>query len=338
VRLRFAARERGWRPDSKPALDSTRVFVNSSVIATKLICGLKSFLAHGSEDKELADLIALSLRSRDHIVFLDDDDLPPGINYNQQIERAIKASDIFVFLISPDSVREGRYTLSELKFARQRWPNPNGRLLPVMGRKTPLENIPAYLKSVTILKPQGDIAAETSATVDNMRTVVDPVPRGLRNLNYGNIALGLGALLAVAAVLAYFYVRGFPINTTDPNVNVTKTSDSYPYGIYLTGVTDPQKAAREAEKVRSIAQSIGRAGNEIRLYKRMRMDGTYLWAIVIVYTSPDAASGDIPKYEPAQNAWDQNPDVVNIRSWCPRSRSIPSPTGSAIQFPTLDCT
>jgi hypothetical protein len=34
--------------------------------------------------------------------------LPPGGSYDEQIERAVKESDVFVFLISPDSIADGR--------------------------------------------------------------------------------------------------------------------------------------------------------------------------------------------------------------------------------------
>src|SRR5262249_16915540 len=83
-------------------------------------------------------------------------------------ERAIKESDILVFLISPFSVTPGRYTLTELVFARRKWQNPNGRILPVIVQKTPFNEIPSYLKAVTVLEPLGNITAETSAAIDDL--------------------------------------------------------------------------------------------------------------------------------------------------------------------------
>jgi hypothetical protein len=127
------------------------------------------FLAYASQDKADAESIAFSLRGRGYTVFLDRDDLPLGQTFDQQIERAIGNSEIFIFLISPGSVAEGRFTLTELAFARRKWPNPNDRVLPVMVRKTPLEQIPPYLKAVTILERHGNLAAETSAAVDTMQ-------------------------------------------------------------------------------------------------------------------------------------------------------------------------
>lgn len=129
---------------------------------------MRIFLSYASPDKTTAESVAFSLRGRDHKVFLDRDDLPPGESFDQQIELAVNGSDIFLFLISPESVAEGHYTLTELAFARRKWPSPNNRVLPVMARKTPLEEIPPYLKAVTILEPVGNIAAETSGAVNDM--------------------------------------------------------------------------------------------------------------------------------------------------------------------------
>ena len=69
---------------------------------------------------------------------------------------------------SPGSVSRGRYTLTELGFARNKWPNPSNRVLQVMIAPTPLDQVPIYLKAVTILEPQGSAAAETRAAVERM--------------------------------------------------------------------------------------------------------------------------------------------------------------------------
>jgi hypothetical protein len=188
---------------------------------------MKIFLAHASEDRTTADSVAFSLRSRGHRVFLDRDDLPPGASYDQRIERAIKGSGIFIFLISPDSVTGGRFTLTELQFARQTWPDPNGRVLPVMVRKTPLQQVPSYLKAVTILEPAGDITAETSAAVDQMRR-----PEVGPRLIAGGAA-GV-AVLALATWLVPHNGAVTPIDTTkvtsiqDPPDNTKGTSPQKP--------------------------------------------------------------------------------------------------------------
>jgi hypothetical protein len=139
------------------------------VLIALAIVNVTIFLTYASEDRTTAESITFSLRERGYTVFLDRDDLPPGESFNKQIERAINNCGILVFLISPDSVADGRYTLTELSFARHKWPSPDNRVLPVMVRKTPLERVPNYLKAVTILEPQGNVAAEASAAVDGMR-------------------------------------------------------------------------------------------------------------------------------------------------------------------------
>jgi SH3-like domain-containing protein len=171
---------------------------------------MRVFLCHANQDKSAAESIAFSLRARGHEVFLDRDDLPPGGSFDQRIERAVKRSDVFVFLISPDSVAEGRYTLTELTFARHKWPDPNEHVLPVMARKTPLEQVPAYLKAVTILEPSGSISAETSAAVDAMQVEsswLAKLPDVMKKMMSPRIASGLllvvffGACVALIAEL-----------------------------------------------------------------------------------------------------------------------------------------
>lgn len=75
-----------------------------------------------------------------------------------------------MFLISPDSVASGRYTLSELELAKEKWSHPRDRVLPVMVRPTPKEGIPPYLKAVTILHPRGSAAAEVTSAVQALVT------------------------------------------------------------------------------------------------------------------------------------------------------------------------
>ena len=104
---------------------------------------MRIFLSFASEQKELAETILLALRDRGHSVFFSKDDMPPGATYDVRIQKAVNASDLMVYLISPQSVTKGRYTLTELSFARQRWPNPNAHVLPVLVATTPLDTVPA---------------------------------------------------------------------------------------------------------------------------------------------------------------------------------------------------
>jgi hypothetical protein len=126
------------------------------------------FLSYTSSLGETAARIELSLKGEGFSVFRDRSALSPGESFDDRIRTAIEESDLFVFLITPESVSPGRYTLTELKFAEQKWAHPGGRVLPVVVEATPKEAIPAYLRAVTILKPRGNLVAEVAAEVARM--------------------------------------------------------------------------------------------------------------------------------------------------------------------------
>ena len=160
---------------------------------------MRIFLSFPSELESTADQIAQSLRNRDYDVFFSHDDLPPGDSFDMRVESAISKSDFMVFLISPESVTRGRYTLTEMGFARSKWPNPSMRVLPVMAAPTPLENVPNYLKAVTILEPEGNIAAETRAAVDRILQG-SPATNSSGNIP---LMLILSAMALVSAIGSY---------------------------------------------------------------------------------------------------------------------------------------
>ena len=155
---------------------------------------MQIFISYASEQRDKAEPIALALRARGHEVFFDRDDLQHGVEYDQRIETAIKASDLMVFLISPQSVSPGRYTLTELEFARQHWRNPSRRVLPVKIAPTDMTMVPAYLRAVNIIDPKGSPTAETAAAVDQ-----------LRGLEYSlKVAAMLGLVGLVCGLLSWF--------------------------------------------------------------------------------------------------------------------------------------
>lgn len=153
---------------------------------------MKLFISYASEERPTADALAVRLRTEGHTVFLDRDNLPHGEGYDAQIREAIASCDLFLFLVSPVSIESGRYTMTELKFAREQFPNPKGRVLPIMTQPTPFSDIPPYLSAVTLLQPQGNLVAEIVAEVDR---IADQRTR-VRRLRIG------GGVIAMALVLA----------------------------------------------------------------------------------------------------------------------------------------
>src|SRR6266852_3112333 len=127
-----------------------------------------SFISYSSEQGEAATRIELLLKEDGHAVFRDRSSLPPGESFDARIRAAIEESDLFIFLISRESISPGRYTLTELKFAEQKWGHPAGRVLPVFTDATPKNAIPAFLRAVTMFRPRGNLVAEVAAEVDRM--------------------------------------------------------------------------------------------------------------------------------------------------------------------------
>ena len=127
---------------------------------------MRIFISYAKEDSDLADRLAFSLRSSGHAVFVDKDDLPPGQSHDERIRKAIRSSGLFIFIATNNSIREGRYTLTEVKIARQKWRTPHKRVVTVIPSKMDETELPSFLKGATFLKIHGDTVAETSLFVE----------------------------------------------------------------------------------------------------------------------------------------------------------------------------
>ena len=129
---------------------------------------MRILISYASEDRVVAEEIYLALAGAGHSVFFDRDKLTAGDEYHRRIQEMIMASDTMVFLISPFSVSDNSYTLTELKLAREKWVHPKGRLLPIMVSKTDWDRVPTYLKAVTVMSREGSVAAEAVAAVSRL--------------------------------------------------------------------------------------------------------------------------------------------------------------------------
>jgi hypothetical protein len=134
------------------------------------------FLSYSSSDLELAERLAYSLRDEGYSVFFDRTSLPPGEGYHSHIRSAIERCNLFIFLISHESVSRGSYALTELGVVQHKWGSPSGRILPVMVSEIDLATLPPYLKTVTVLRPQGEVVPEVVAVVNRLRLLdAEPV-------------------------------------------------------------------------------------------------------------------------------------------------------------------
>ena len=158
------------------------------------------FLSYSSARRDVAERLKLGLEAEQHDVFFDRDDLGAGESYQQAIREAVAQADLMLFLVSPESVAPGSYTLAELEMAEAVWPQPSGRVLPVVVAATPKSSMPPYLLAVTLLEPQGEVVAETLATVARLSG------RGWRR---GLLDARIWAAVAVVVVLGSWAVFGY---------------------------------------------------------------------------------------------------------------------------------
>ena len=131
---------------------------------------MKLFISYPSDQKELAERLRLALEAEGHEVFTDRAELKEGEPYHAALREAIEGADAMLFLITPRSIHPGSYALTELDLAQRRWRRPGGHVLPVIAAATPVEDIPPYLRAVTLLQPKGDLVAETVAAVARLRS------------------------------------------------------------------------------------------------------------------------------------------------------------------------
>lgn len=139
---------------------------------------MRLFLSYARTGGRIADEVQLALHAEGHQVFFDRASLSAGQSFHSLIRERISSADALIFLVSPAATRRGSYALTELKLAQQQWPSPAGRILPVMIEPTPSQSLPAYLTSVTVLEPAGNIAAEVAAEVCKLRRAA---PNGTRS-------------------------------------------------------------------------------------------------------------------------------------------------------------
>jgi hypothetical protein len=89
---------------------------------------MRIFLSYASEDIDAAERIAAALKASGHSVFFNKTALKSGKKYDDSIRKEIGNAETYIFLISGP----GRYTLTELRYAEKKFPNPSGHVLPVM--------------------------------------------------------------------------------------------------------------------------------------------------------------------------------------------------------------
>lgn len=135
---------------------------------------MRLFLSYSSEQNDLAGYVYQALLQEGHEVFFDESELRAGGGYHKKIRKEVQSSDGFIFLISPASLAPGCYTLTELGYAKKKWKDPTGHVLPVMVEPVEMEDVDPYLRCVSIMTPQGNAAAEIADAVSGLTGAGEP--------------------------------------------------------------------------------------------------------------------------------------------------------------------
>ena len=150
---------------------------------------MKVFVSYSSRYEDLVERLRLALVAEGHDPYVDRAELEPGQPFDAELREAIDDCDLFIFLLTPETVAPGSYALAELGLAQARWRHPRGRVLPVKLAATPISSVPPYLKAVTMFEPQGDPVPGIVAAVARL------APGRRRGLWAVAIAVALAAVL-----------------------------------------------------------------------------------------------------------------------------------------------
>ncbi len=107
-------------------------------------------------------------RKQQYEVYFDRLSLRSGDVWDEKIIDQINQSDLFIYLISPDSIAPDNFCHNELAVAKKKWPSPKGHILAVEIVPTDAKQIDPYVLSVKYENPKGDPAAATAWFADNM--------------------------------------------------------------------------------------------------------------------------------------------------------------------------
>ena len=122
------------------------------------------FISYSSKYRDLCERLRLALDAEGHHCFVDRHELEPGQPFDAELREAIADCDVFIFLVSPESVAAGSYALAELNRAATLAPPTRSRV--ASGRRTDPDGVdPAVSEGRYSAATAGELVAETLAAV-----------------------------------------------------------------------------------------------------------------------------------------------------------------------------
>lgn len=180
---------------------------------------LRVFLCHDSADKEFVRGLYTRLKNDRFSPWMDEKVLMPGHDWETEIRKAVRSSDVCVVCFSSALLARSGYTQKELKFALQKAEKTKGKIFIIPARLDDC-TVPAefqrwqsvdlfkkggyeeLLAALRYLKPAGDdLIADLRTPTGN--PVTDTINIFLGTFTFGivSISVMIGAIVVVAILL-----------------------------------------------------------------------------------------------------------------------------------------
>ena len=128
------------------------------------------FISHSSEDKEFVRSLAAQLKNRDIPVWVDEEELLPGANWQSAIERAIRDASVILVVVSENSAHSSWQNL-EIGMAlslTQQMPPDAQLVIPIrLRRDDQVPELPYFLKMRQSLESNASDVADVAESVAN---------------------------------------------------------------------------------------------------------------------------------------------------------------------------
>jgi tRNA A-37 threonylcarbamoyl transferase component Bud32 len=116
------------------------------------------FLSYARAQAREVEEIAVKLRAKGYPVFFDRKSLK-GEVFADRIRSEIYQCRLFVFFVDSASLGKRSFALTELGYAEERWPNPDGHVLALALDEVDIAEVPPYLRAlVNVISIRGNFA------------------------------------------------------------------------------------------------------------------------------------------------------------------------------------
>ncbi len=137
------------------------------------------FVSYSRRDKPFADLFVAAMAQQKKTSWIDNEDIPKGVQFIQEIYEGIEKADAFVFLLSPDSVASQICGL-EVAHAVEH----NKRIVPVRVRDVAAATVPQSLAGINwVLADAGNPQAAAGEVIAVLETDIAYIKAHTRLLN-----------------------------------------------------------------------------------------------------------------------------------------------------------